>query len=221
MFGNHIRYDFDDVNDDFDGKNGNDCSDNDDPPPPYSESEHDEDTYGENVTLTPLSYINGRYAITCPYVAENYPLYGSAYVLVFAISGSSLWASFDLGVVQGVMYFPDSPRQSSYDPVPFKWRGREAEGPIMYGDQNQGWIKFLGDGRIEGQLQYHKISFRGRRRPGPATVNAVTMQNRWNGYSEEGYERKSCSLVLIKLAAVHAVVDCREGSASEGKMVRF
>uniref|UniRef100_A0A8H7K1D5 Uncharacterized protein n=1 Tax=Bionectria ochroleuca TaxID=29856 RepID=A0A8H7K1D5_BIOOC len=119
-FGNYIRYDFDDVNDDFDGANGNDHSDNDDPPPPYSESEHDEETCGENITLTPLSYVKGRYAITCPYVAENYPLYGSDYVLLFDISGSSLWASFDLGVVQGVMYFPNSPRQLSYDPVPFK-----------------------------------------------------------------------------------------------------
>lgn len=158
------------------------------------ESGHDEDTSGEDVTLAALGCVNGRYTITCPYVADNWPQYGLDYDLVLTISGSSLWATFDLGAVQGVMYFPDSPRQSSYDPVPFKWRGRESEGVIMYGDRNEGWIKFLGSGRIEGQFHYHKISFSGRRRPGPATVSPIdarTMQNRWNGYSEEEYEREN------------------------------
>ncbi|KAH7143432.1 hypothetical protein EDB81DRAFT_884045 [Dactylonectria macrodidyma] len=131
-------YDYVKYDDYFDGVNDDDDRDHDDSLPPYSDPEYDEYTDDENVTLAPLSYINGRYAITCPHVAGNWPQYGSDYDLVFTISGSSLWATFDLGVVQGIMDFSNSPRQSSRNQVPFKWRGQEAEGPIMYGNQNEG-----------------------------------------------------------------------------------
>jgi hypothetical protein len=75
-----------------------------------------------------------------------------------------LWGEFDLGVIKGVMYFEEWPRSSSFDTVPFHWRGREAEGPISYDDENtEGWIKFLGDGRIEGWINYQGIHFEGHR----------------------------------------------------------
>lgn len=135
--------DYDDLYEHYISQSSDD-HDNGDASPSYSDSEHDEDTYGEYIALTPLMYINGRYTISCPYAADNWPQYGSNYSLVFTISGSSLWASFDFGIVEGVMYFLDSPTQSSCQPVPFKWRGRETEGSIVHGDHNEGWIKFLG-----------------------------------------------------------------------------
>ncbi|EXL60714.1 hypothetical protein FOCG_00007 [Fusarium oxysporum f. sp. radicis-lycopersici 26381] len=184
--------DYDDLYEDYISQSSDD-HDNGDASPSYPDSEHDEDTYGEDIALTPLKYINGRYTISCPYAADNWPQYGSNYSLVFAISGSSLWASFDFGIVEGVMYFLDSPTQLSCQPVPFKWRGRETEGSIVHGDHNEGWIKFLGGGQLEGQLCYQHIAFRGQRRAGPATaspIDALTMQNRWNKYSQQEYERE-------------------------------
>jgi hypothetical protein len=91
------------------------------------------------------------------------------------------------------MYFSELPSQWSSDPVPFKWRGRVAEGEIMYGDLNKGWVKFLGPGRIEGQIDYHTVAFAGWRRPGPnaGPINALTMQKMWSEYSEEQYEQEN------------------------------
>ena len=91
----------DDINsDNYDDANDDDDWDDDDPPPPYPESDDDMDTYGEDVTLAPLGYINGRYTIICPSVSEDWPQYDSDYDLVFAISGSKLWATFDMGVME-------------------------------------------------------------------------------------------------------------------------
>ncbi|KAI5455750.1 hypothetical protein BGZ63DRAFT_368518 [Mariannaea sp. PMI_226] len=175
-----------------DSVNSDDDIDNDGYPPTYSDSEHDKVSYRKNIDLIPLTYIDGCYNITSPYLDENWS-YRSDYNLVFTVSGSTLWACFDFGLVEGVMYFPALPAESSYDPVPFTWRGREAEGPIVYGDNNEGWMKFLGGGQIEGGLRYQDISFTGRRRPGPAIaspISAHTMQTRWNGYSEQEYRRE-------------------------------
>jgi hypothetical protein len=142
---------------------------------------------------TPI-YTNGCFTITCSEMAGNWPQYGSNYTLTFTDSDSSLWAAFNFGLVEGVMYFSDRPAQASRDPVPFKWRGRVAENGIMYGDQNQGWIKFLGYGEIEGHLEYQRIDFNGQRLPGPKSrspINALTMQSKWNAYTEEEYEREN------------------------------
>ena len=179
---------------DFDDASHVDDDDDDDAPPPCSEDEHDEEAFAQNLSLAPLTYINGRYALTCSYVHDNWPQYGRNYSLAFTISAPNLWATFKLGLLEGVMYFSELPSQSSYDPLPFKWRGRVAEGEIMYGDLNNGWIKFLGNGRIEGQIDYHDVAFEGWRRPGPATkspIDAFTMQKMWSEYSQDEYEREN------------------------------
>ena len=164
-------------------------NDNDEDSLLCSMDEHDEETYGRGVPLSPLLYINGRYAIDCPHVTDNWPQYGRpTYHLVLTLSTPSLWAAFNLGLVEGVMYFSDIPKQSSRDRIPFKWRGRIAEDGIMYGDQNKGWLRFLGGGRIEGQIDYQNLAFSGWRRPGPATATPIdsnSVQNMWLGYSEE------------------------------------
>jgi hypothetical protein len=112
---------------------------------------------------------------------------------VFTIAGSSLWGRFDFGIIEGVLYFEERPWSSSYDSIPFFWRGREAEGPISYDDENnRGWIKFLGDGRIEGWIDHQGVQFEGQRLPGQGTrseIDASTMQNEWDLYTEEEYNR--------------------------------
>jgi hypothetical protein len=111
---------------------------------------------------------------------------------VLTISGRELWGKFDLGVVSGIMHFADRPMRSSYDCMPFTWRGAETDGPIWYGNNNHGWIRFLGDGCIEGELDYMSLEFGGERLPGQGTrseIDAQTMWSEWDGYTEQEYER--------------------------------
>ncbi|KAM0261107.1 hypothetical protein ACHAQJ_002368 [Trichoderma viride] len=169
----------------------------DEPPPPYGDySEEDRQPVGSS-SLAPLGLLNGRYDISSHSVESEWPQYGSDLSLVLTLAGSSLWGGFDLGVIEGVMYFEERPRSSSFDTVPFRWRGREAEGPISYDDRNNdGWIKFLGDGRIEGWIDFQGIHFEGHRVPGQGTrseVDAKTLRNEWNEYTEDEYERENRS----------------------------
>ncbi|KAI1418269.1 hypothetical protein F5Y13DRAFT_151002 [Hypoxylon sp. FL1857] len=187
--------------------NPEDDSDADLPPPPYTEypeddydsdddddGDDDDDVGGGVVELRSLGLLNGRYDIDCPYVTAEWGL--TAFKLILTLSGSQLWGRFNLGVVRGVLRFDERPWQSSYEKIEFKWRGREREGPMIYGNKNTGWIKFLGDGRIEGELDYMRIQFKGNRADGQGTrsgVDAAAMRNEWDGYNEREYEEESRS----------------------------
>ncbi|KAL7784528.1 hypothetical protein V8C37DRAFT_395737 [Trichoderma ceciliae] len=165
----------------------------DEPPPPYGEYHEGNSQSGETANLAPLGLLNGRYDISCPYVDSEWPSYGAEFSLVLTLAGSNLWGRLDLGVIEGVMYFDQRPRSSSFDEVPFHWRGREDDGPILSSDENiTGWIRFLGDGRIEGWIDYQGIHFTGHRLPHQGTrseIDARTLQNEWREYSEDEYER--------------------------------
>ncbi|KAM0457189.1 hypothetical protein ACHAPV_006828 [Trichoderma viride] len=173
----------------------------DEPPPPYEDRYEDEDSHDDShrpvqrASLATLGLLNGRYDISSRSVDEEWPQYASGLTLVLTLAGSSLWGRFDLGIIEGVLYFEERPRKSSMDAVQFSWRGREAEGPISYDDRrNKGWIKFLGGGRIEGWIDHLDIYFEGDRMPGQGTrseVEARSMQNEWNGYTEDEYEREN------------------------------
>ncbi|KAL6413320.1 hypothetical protein AUP68_02829 [Ilyonectria robusta] len=94
------------------------------------------------------------------------------------------------------MYFDRRPRASSRDSVPFTWRGRGDQGPIIYGDSNSGRLTFLGDGRIEGSIDYEELRFRGWRFPDQGTgggTSAYPLENEWDGYSEDQYENERVS----------------------------
>jgi hypothetical protein len=192
---NYGDYD-DDSSDDKQRYDNDDRHDNDDgydrPPPAYSEYQDDDD---DDQPLGPLGLLNGRYEIDSPYVTGNWNHYDEDdFSLILTLAGQSLWGSFDLGIYEGVLRFDVRPYQSSHDRVHFQWRGREDQGPVIYGNDNSGWIKFLGDGRIEGYLDRQGIEFHGRRIPGQPTrseVDSRTLQSEWNGYSEEEYEREN------------------------------
>ncbi|KAI1288293.1 hypothetical protein F5Y03DRAFT_94131 [Xylaria venustula] len=185
----------------------------DEPPPPYQEyddyddSDHSNHSHGYSdsdrhsdsddgggppppSSLGPLGLLNGRYDI---FSREANAQWGfDDFDLVLTISGRQLWGSFDLGVVSGILHFDERPWESSDDRVRFTWRGSERDGPIIYGDNNGGWIRFLGDGFIEGELDYMRLDFKGERLSGQGTrsqVDAYSMQREWNEYTEEEYER--------------------------------
>ncbi|KAL7941000.1 hypothetical protein V8C42DRAFT_335855 [Trichoderma barbatum] len=166
----------------------------DEPPPPYDDDSEDNSRFEETASLSPLGLLNGRYDISCPFVESEWPRYASGFRLVLTIAGSSLWGKFDLGIIEGVVYFEERPRSSSFDSIPFHWRGREADGPISYDDENnEGWIRFLGDGRIEGWIDFQGIHFEGQRLPEQGTrseMDASILQDEWEEYNEYEYERE-------------------------------
>ncbi|ETS79074.1 hypothetical protein PFICI_08927 [Pestalotiopsis fici W106-1] len=183
---------------DYDSEDDNDDNDDDDePPPPYSEYGRDGSlgsSDDDDGPLAKLGLLNGRYEIESADVSEQWPRLGDDLSLVLTLAGDQLWGQFELGVYEGVLRFDVRPYESSYEALPYSWRGRETgEGEIIYGDSNQGWIKFLGGGRIKGYLDHMSIHFSGRRIPGQSTRSEVdigTMRDQWNNeYSEREYER--------------------------------
>ncbi|KAI0552825.1 hypothetical protein F4679DRAFT_534047 [Xylaria curta] len=168
-------------------------NDFDEPPPPYSEydnSERYDSDRSDYPSLPSLGLLNGRYDI---FSHEANGQWGcDDFDLVLTLSGRELWGKFDLGIISGILHFNERPWDSSEDRVPFTWRGEEREGQIWYGNNHRGWIKFLGDGRIEGELDYMSLDFSGERVSGRNTrseIDAQSMRREWDGYSEEEYER--------------------------------
>ncbi|KAJ8117114.1 hypothetical protein ONZ43_g4286 [Nemania bipapillata] len=193
------------------GRGRND--DFDEPPPPYREYDHDSydnndsrgsyysrdsrdsrDAYGDSDgydntspsrSLGPLGLLNGRYNIVSEKVYDTCDC--DDLDLVLTLSKSELWGKFDLGIVRGIMHFSERPWQSSYDRLPFDWCGEDMDGTIRSGNENCGWIKFLGDGRIEGEISYMGLDFSGERISGQSTrseVDAQSMWREWDGYCE-------------------------------------
>lgn len=195
---NYGTVDDDDEDDDGDGYPPSSPSDSELEYPEHPGDESDIEVYDfQNATLESLGLLNGNYNIMSPTVNQEWPDCGGPdFDLTLTLDGSRLWGKFNFGVVEGIMFFEERPRKSSHDEIPFIWRGREDQGPIMYGDSNEGWIRFLGDGRIEGELDYQKIDFRGRRMSGQgrrSVCSASEMRREWENYSEDTYEYENRS----------------------------
>ncbi|KAI4870668.1 hypothetical protein F4820DRAFT_220647 [Hypoxylon rubiginosum] len=169
-----------------------DDNNNNSPRRPFYKVEDSDDVFGSGYgngssssggeELKPLGLLNGRYSITIDDVAEAWGYHDSS--LVLTLSGSELWGRFDLHAVHGVLRIPRRPYQSSRSPVAFTWRGREHE----YGDGHEGWIRFLGDGVVEGYIDFTGgFRFEGRRLPGQGTrseADARDLRDEWDGYGE-------------------------------------
>lgn len=79
-------------------------------------------------------------------------------------TASQLWASFDFGVVQGILRSFNPPPKAVGDKAYFLWRGK-IKGDMKFGDENIGVITFLGDGKIQGSMDgagFNKFNFFGR-----------------------------------------------------------
>ncbi|KAG5810585.1 hypothetical protein H9Q74_005722 [Fusarium xylarioides] len=174
----------------------------DDAPPPYSEFPYQDYSSDENngsddvdeVSLAPLGLLNGDYEVESRDVSKQWDFDRDEFQLTLTIAGNRLWGRFNLGVYEGVLLIEERPMRSSHDRVWFKWRGREDQGPVIYGDRNEGWMEFLGDGLIEGWLDHQSLSFQARRLPGQGTrssIDARTLQDEWNGYSYRLYEEEN------------------------------
>ncbi|KAI1428730.1 hypothetical protein F5Y12DRAFT_628889 [Xylaria sp. FL1777] len=191
--------DYDDFDDNGRYSDNGDSGDNDDyydpitapSPPPLgllNGRYNDSDDYYDLITapsLPPLGLLNGRYDIFSNEANDQWGF--DDFDLVLTLSGRELWGKFDLGIVSGILHFDERPWGPSEDRVPFTWRGeeRERDGRIFYGNNNYGWIRFLGNGRIEGELDYMGLDFGGERLSSQSTrsqVSAHSMQRQWHGY---------------------------------------
>ena len=151
----------------------------------------------ESPPLAPLGLINGEYEIHSRDLEEWPEMYPeNEFRLALSLSdGTSVWGAYDFGMFFGIMYIPQRPQRASYMHVPFQWRGRErGEGQMSFGPENKGWIRFLGNGRIEGEINcYGCARFSGQRISGRdprAPRKPVDMQREWHGYNEDAYEHE-------------------------------
>ncbi|KAH6876321.1 hypothetical protein B0T10DRAFT_566859 [Thelonectria olida] len=78
--------------------------------------------------------------LECPYVREDWPMFSSRtpFTLTIALGARTMWATFELGIYEGIMRFESIPERASQDQIWFKWRGQEEHGPLVNGDNNRG-----------------------------------------------------------------------------------
>ncbi|KXG48328.1 uncharacterized protein PGRI_021980 [Penicillium griseofulvum] len=103
-----------------------------------------------------------------------------------------IWGKYEFGAFKGVLWMPERPMKPSFDRFVFKWRGRETgEGEMSFGDDQEGWIEFLGDGDIVGMINCcGDLHFRGQRIDGYVQT-ASELRDEWDGYNEEEYGREN------------------------------
>lgn len=111
----------------------------------------------------PLGLLNGRYEIECPDL-EKWQWSSSDFSLVLTIDGTCLWGAYDFGMFKGIIRLLSRPYSAGNRRFNFTWRGRDnSKGENSFGPFNEGWMRFLGGGRIEGMINcYGDVKFTGR-----------------------------------------------------------
>lgn len=156
----------------------------DDPPPPYpgspvhgydSSHEYDHED-GSDGSLPPLGLLNGRYEVHCTGPRALVRDQGDAGI-IFTLDGNALWGSFELGDISGILRLDERPWQSSHSSLEFRWRGRHILDD--YQADSVGFIKFLGDGEISGEVVVHHMAleFEGHRVGGQGTRSEISPQS--------------------------------------------
>ena len=160
-------------------------------PPPHSSPRHA--AFPSSSSSSSLGLINGIYDISCPYVTEQW--YCEDLTITLAMDGQLVWGSYDFGMFSGIFLLQNRPYNEDLGkPLPVQWRGREnGEGEMTTGDDNEGHITFLGNGRIEGSLRIMgSFDFEGQKSAaqsnGQGGMMARSMRAEWDSYNEEAYE---------------------------------
>jgi hypothetical protein len=136
-----------------------------------------------------LGLINGFYVVTCPYVTGQWGCQDLNIIVCF--DTQHVWCAYDFEAFTGIFLLDRRPVQASAEQIPVRWRGRETgEGEMTTGNNNHGWISFLGGGRIEGCLEIMgDFEFEGYKVEGGGPMrSARSMREEWESYNEEAYE---------------------------------
>ena len=164
--------------------------------PPDYESVIRDSGHSSSQNGSRLGLLNGRYEIDCPDLEQWDAYDGYPFSLILTLEGSSLWGAYDFGMHSGILHLPRRPYTASDERYEFRWRGREnSEGEMSFGDDNVGWIEFLGNGVISGMINcYGEAMFQGQRVSGDQTRSerdARSMKDEWDSYNEREYDRES------------------------------
>ncbi|KUM61124.1 hypothetical protein ACN42_g5998 [Penicillium freii] len=138
-----------------------------------------------------LGLLNGTYKVRSPDIANQWDIVPEALTLSLRLNGREIWGEYKFEMFEGILWMPERPMRSSFDRIPFKWRGREnGEGEMSFDDDQEGWIEFLGDGDIVGMINCcGDLHFRGQRIDSSVRT-ASDLRDEWDGYNEEEYDRE-------------------------------
>ncbi|KAI0340987.1 hypothetical protein BDW22DRAFT_373419 [Trametopsis cervina] len=156
---------------------------------------------------------SGQYDVDCPGLRDNWgEHFMGTYTLKMSPSKgmSRIWATFDFGVVSGIMRCTALPVAVG-ESCTFYWRGREeGEGEMTFSDCNNGTITFCGNGRIEGTIAGDLF----KETPFSGTVNSGASRNTiWARYIPEWKEEYRG----INEVAYNAAARSRWGKWSAGR----
>jgi hypothetical protein len=145
-----------------------------------------------------LGLINGYYEIESPSLDEWSQFPQEDFSLLLSLSGNSVWGEYDFGMFYGILHMPKRPWTASEETIPFKWRGgNRSDSEIRFGNDNKGFIRFLGEGKIEGEINcYGHAKFSGWRTSGDDTSSPRTvasLRREWAGYNEDEYDRRQAA----------------------------
>jgi hypothetical protein len=96
----------------------------------------------------------------------------------------------------GIFLLDRRPVHASAEQIPVRWHGRETgEGKMTTGNNNRGWISFLGGGRIEGCLEIMRaFEFEGYKIEGDGPIRSARRgREEWVSYNEEAYKYERVS----------------------------
>ena len=102
-----------------------------------------------------------------------------------AIDAPHVWGSYDFGLHTGVFRVEERPWRGSNERLSLRWRGRhEDDNDATQGD---GWISFVGKGRIKGIIELSDRDpsrFQGVKdeQAGPGRTRA-SLSRKWDGYA--------------------------------------
>ena len=102
-------------------------------------------------------------------------------------TASQLWASFNFGVVQGILRSFSPPPKAVGEKAYFLWRGK-IKGEMKFGDDNIGVVTFLGDGKIQGSMDgagFNKFNFFGRLKTGMTEIDEKAHLSKVTGWKRQ------------------------------------
>lgn len=155
------------------------------PPPIY------EQTFQAQLSKKRLGLLNGEYDIAFEEPTGNLFNANSPRArpkICLTLNWNEMFGSLKLGILDGILWMPERPKRASEDKVPFQWHGK-VSGQLFVGYENSGWIQFLGDGQIEGEIScFLRYKFQGQRISGENTSparNAHDLRREWQGYIDQ------------------------------------
>ncbi|KAM0312879.1 hypothetical protein ACHAPQ_012142 [Fusarium lateritium] len=156
----------------------------------------------------PLGTLKGKYAIESLFpCCDEHTQRGHDEICSVVLSpgdGTTMRGHFDMGTLmnqyKAFIFFEKRPLQSSTQKVWFRWRGKHCcdDFKEYRGDENQGWMKFLGDGKIEvwfDKFNMKLVAQKGRGIGGRNQHNAAGFWENWHDLDDEGMD------ILDRLAA--------------------